>query len=137
MSSLRYMGLCGIPAVILAISCQAQELPRSASLAPKTADMNAALAVDDVAGLWSFDDTASGKRCTLALSSLSDGGSRTALAENCSGGPFADSRSWRLAGQTFEVLDGAGGIVVCFQRIDVDTFQSVDGAYRLVRAPMA
>jgi hypothetical protein len=105
-----------------------------------SASSNASVqAISDVAGFWRITPGSGGAKpsCQIALNALPQSGGQGLHVETCSIPALAGARSWRLAGEGFEILDGRGAVIAAFRRTAVDRFVSTDGAYRMEPQPVA
>lgn len=93
----------------------------------------------DVAGFWRILPSEPGAKggCQIALNTLVEAGRHGVHIETCAIPALARARTWRLAGQGFELLDEAGTVIAAFRKTAVDRFVSIDGAYRMEPQPVA
>ena len=111
------------------------------------ASSQAVLTIDDVMGVWRLRPISEtgpqnprGKRCLLmlgrsVLDPASNDGRHGASTEGCDGQLPEKAIAWRATPGGFELL-GLSGVVLTMRQVGVDNFQSLDGRYRLDRAPM-
>jgi hypothetical protein len=56
--------------------------------------------------------------------------------ENCTLQADLRPSAWRPVRNGFELINAAGAVTMRFRPITVDSFDTIDGRYRLERAPM-
>lgn len=113
-------------------ACQSKETLMTAE--------NARLTVEDVTGYWALTGGDDGNGdCRLALQPTRVDGGHGVLVEACGLPEVAGAARWRLAGAVFELMDGAGGVLVVFTPRGPDAYDGrapSGAAYRLERAPV-
>lgn len=96
------------------------------------------LPIDDAIGLWRVTDPNGSGTCLIALSRFSTpSGGYGVRVESCAIPLLAKAAGWRPIEGGFELTGGSGSEIVTFHRRGVDDFGSVEGDYRLERAPVA
>ena len=105
---------------------------------PAASDMapDRVLATEEVFGLYGLRRSDGEGVCRIALNRVPTEGGYGVVLGRCDLEVVRGATAWKTVQGGFELLRETGG-PLRFRQTGVDDFETIDGAYRLSRAPMA
>lgn len=130
------LALIGTSLVLSAAACRAEDLSMPSPPNATDAASDRMLSTEDVFGLYALRRADGTGACRIALNRVPTEGGYGVVLDRCDLDVVRGATDWTPTRGGFELLRGSGP-TLRFRQTGVDDFETIDGAYRLSRAPMA